>query len=272
MKYHGLGYLREYAITKEKLDRSVAAKLLGINSLAGSMLITGSKFLFDVGPGSPIRQPEEAASWQQMAIECFGGPPCGVVVQKGVTVYAPKGFSGIAAKHGEYVNAWIARGKGTQFTDYSIGSLPASPTGMEEAVGGISFAIWDWQDAYLRPGHGSGNDSNQWVFWGLVELRPAQGDDWLTGTERKSMDGAIKAYQQANAAKGQLTGLTFGLFGLADAQLLRNRMLGIGVKEAVCLDTSDSAMFGGGTKVLWGDGMVAEKRVAQNFGIAFFPI
>jgi len=40
----------------------------------------------------------------------------------------------------------------------------------------------------------------------------------------------------------------------------------------VCLDTGDSAMFGTGAKILWGDAMGSEKRFAQNFGLAFFPI
>jgi hypothetical protein len=136
-------------------------------------------------------------------------------------------------------------------------------------MGGVSLAIQDWQDAKLMPGCGSGEGSQQWVFWGLAELSPSV--EFFDATERVSLASAIQAYQKANAARGPVAGLIFALCGHADAQLLRNTMIGIAIRDAVCLDTSDSALFGGGSKILWGDKMGPEKQAAQNFGIAFFP-
>lgn len=237
---------KEYGWLKYQASSAVFSLATGLHNLTADVR--------DAIPfGAPTNTPR-IPNWAPKAFSDYqadthlGGTPVGHVISAGQLKCSSRAPN----------LAYFGRNQGTGFSSYTIGS-GRDPTGLSEAIGGILMAI---QNYAIDPGE-RGINSNQYVYWGLAPL--AATDLRFNNT---GLAAALQAYAKAPKG-GTVAGLIFGMFyqNNSHAQL----MLDIGVKDAVRLDGSDSTLFGRGQTVLWGEGMVHYKRIAQQYGFAFYP-
>jgi hypothetical protein len=177
----------------------------------------------------------------------LGGTPVGAIIRQGQTK-----VKNLTPHLGHF-----GRGQGTGFASYVAG--PGDPpASCAEAIGGLLPAVTN----YVIPAGEQGRSSNQYLYLGLAPLQ-ANAQRFANTT----LAAGLQAYAAAAKAAAP-AGLVFALFyqSASHAQL----MVDIGVKDAVLLDGSDSTLFGHDSTVMWGDGMVHYKRIAQQFGFAFY--
>jgi hypothetical protein len=178
----------------------------------------------------------------------LGGTPVGAIVVKGQTKFNNK-----TPHLGHF-----GRGSGTGFASYVAGPGDPPPS-CSEAIGGLLPAVTSYSIAAGEQGRAS----NQYLYMGLAPLQAS-----AARFANTTLAAGLKAYATAAKAKAPVAGLIFGLFyqGNSHAQL----MVDIGVENAVLLDGSDSTLFGHDNVVMWGDSMAHYKRIAQQFGFAFY--
>lgn len=277
--YLGQGYRQERTSLREKLssygvppgmDYALAHGLTELNMLfdladfgaAKKPSIPIINMIPDVSvPGIPetlprIETQKSKENWDKLALEYFGGFPCGSLIIGGTRIYIRHSTN--LTDDGYPLLAYFGRASNTGFSSYSIGT--GIPEKCHEAIGGLLLSI----DDYKVTDYERGKKSNQYFYWGLAPL---------SGTESKisskELGTSVSAYQKATATSKPIEGLVIGLFYQSNshAQLLAE----VGVRKAVCLDPSDSVLFGRQKEILWGNSMLPYKRVSQNWGFAFFP-
>jgi len=201
----------------------------------------------------PTSQPKIPAAVPKMVSDMtadhyLGGTPVGAVVRQGQ----------IKFNHQTPHLGYFGRGSGTGFASYVAG--PGDPpSSCSEAIGGLLPAV----TKYTIPAGEQGRSSNQYLYLGLAPLQTSNARFANT-----TLAAGLMAYASVAKAQSAAAGLIFGLFyqSSSHAQL----MVDIGVENAVLLDGSDSTLFGHDNVVMWGDSMAHYKRIAQQFGFAFY--